>query len=141
MKGDDTAMKFFRNKDIETQIQDHLTKVVTLLKEYGSNDWAEDIKATAHAIDNDFKEWFDYTKKHQNKFRVIRSEIQRLASKDSKLLLTRAETESIAKWIIEKHAKEDDSTFTVSDEMRTEIFQFMILELRQSATSPDAISE
>lgn len=44
------------NKEIENEIQKHLSQAAKLLNRLKRDDWASDIDATAHAIKKDFED-------------------------------------------------------------------------------------
>ena len=128
-------MKPFISDSTKAKIQKHLLNAASLLrKNCHAYDWAEDIEATAHAIENDFNEQKEWDKTHSKKILIIRKELQSLASEND-IKLKSNETDWIIENVIENHEDESDDSFTLSDELRKEILKAMIRELRNSDES------
>ena len=128
-------MKPFISDNIKAKIQQHLSEVASLLrKQCHAYDWAGDIEATAHAIENDFNEQKEWDKTHGKKILIIRKELQSLASEHN-IELKSHEIDWIVENVIENHEDENDESFELSDELKKEILSTMIRELRNSNES------
>ena len=128
-------MKPFISDSIKAKIQQHLSDAASLLrKQCHAYDWAGDIEATAHAIENDFNEQKEWDKTHSKKILIIRKELQSLASEHN-IELKCHEIDWIIENVIENHEDEDDESFALSDELKKEILSEMIHELRSSGES------
>ena len=128
-------MKPFISDNIKAKIQQHLSEAASLLrKQCHAYDWAGDIEATAHAIENDFNEQKEWDKTHGKKILIIRKELQSLASEHN-IELKSHEIDWIVENVIENHEDENDESFELSDELKKEILSTMIRELRNSNES------
>lgn len=128
-------MKPFISDNIKAKIQQHLSEAASLLrKQCHAYDWAGDIEATAHAIENDFNEQKEWDKTHGKKILIIRKELQSLASEHN-IELKSHEIDWIVENVIENHEDENDESFELSDGLKKEILSTMIRELRSSSES------
>lgn len=128
-------MKPFISDNIKAKIQQHLSEAASLLrKQCHAYDWAGDIEATAHAIENDFNAQKEWDKTHGKKILIIRKELQSLASEHN-IELKSHEIDWIVENVIENHEDENDESFELSDELKKEILSTMIRELRNSSES------
>jgi predicted secreted Zn-dependent protease len=128
-------MKPFISDNTKAKIQQHLSEAASLLrKQCHAYDWAGDIEATAHAIENDFNEQKEWDKTHGKKILIIRKELQSLASEHN-IELKSHEIDWIVENVIENHEDENDESFELSDELKKEILSTMIRELRSSSES------
>jgi hypothetical protein len=91
------------------KVQAHLKEVARLLR--GSNllasDWAEDIEATAHAIQKEHDEKIVWNRENADKIRIIRDNIKTLSDKYG-LKLSKLETEFVIEDSVADYDTESD---------------------------------
>lgn len=122
---------------VEEKVQKHLAEAARLLRGPMLNapDWAMDIEATAHAIENDFKETHDWNAAHRAKIKIVKSRIEKLSS-EYNVKLESIEIDNVIESVITDNNDISDEDFTALKDLDKTILEYMIQEIKDRHALP-----